>query len=322
MADVPSGTRVECESGRLCVVLSGYPASDVATLDALCRLASAVASAVRNVVDKSPPLDPGETVGKPPAEGPRERWIDRGVALVEWAEPPPGIHLAQQAYREVMKSKAARHGWKIFGVATIALLVVTFLVAGLWVLGSWIFGSLLLGIIGGVVIVLVGIRLAVNEALDTGKEYMDDRVEGCAVPWGIEAFIRGYAGHSGLVAEDPLELQRRLPVPVPGRAQAAWQGDLGEGMPGHLAIWIDPIGNPDHPEFWLIAAVSGAVDGSPQYRHANIDGLGIIGVKVDTYGRESGRLDSIASQAGRAAGKGRPGSDDRSSSGHPRWAGD
>ena len=322
LAGLPQTTRVECESGSLCVYIEGDAVSDPTILDELCHFASSLAEGIADVVAETPALEPGEALGAWPATSYSE-WVGKGADLVSWDTPPPSVVAAQQAYEPVIEKKANRSGLAIFGVASIALLLISILAAGGWFVANLLFGTRLIGIVGAVVIMILGLRSVRRTGLRTGIEDKEGRIRSTTVPWGLEAFGREYAKASGLTREDPDELRRRLPMPVPGRVQLAWQGDLGEGCHGHLAIWIDPCTNPAAPTFWLVAVAEGPIEVKDPTRRANLDGLGIAGVEVDSVGRSSHRLDWLREQvvASAASGTPAPGGSDIDAEGRPRWAG-
>ena len=122
---------------------------------------------------------------------------------------------------------------------------------------------------------------------------MDDRIEACAVPWGIEAFTREYAKHAGLAVEDPDELRHRLPSAAPGRPQMAWHGDLGGGTLGHLSVWIDPSDSPAPPRFRIAAVLSERVEVDGPYEIEEADGVFVVTTPVDSIGRAANRLDDL-----------------------------
>lgn len=322
LAGLPETTRVECESGSLCVYIEGDAVSDPSMLDDLCRFASALADGMAAVVEETPALEPGVALGEAPAT-PYSQWAGKGAELFHWDTPPPSVVAAQQAYEPLVEKKANRSGLAIFGVASIALLVISILAAGGWFVANLLFGTRLIGIVGAVVIMILGLRSIRHTGLRTGIEDKEGRIRSTTVPWGLEAFGREYAKASGLTREDPDELRRRLPMPVPGRAQLAWQGDLGNGCQGHLAIWIDPCTDPASPRFWLVAVANGPIELEPPHRFANLDGLGIAGVEVDSVGRSSHKLDwlreTVAASVG--AGPGASRGQDRDPAGRPLWAG-
>ena len=296
LAMLPKETRVECESGRLCVLIRGNAITDSQQLDALCRLASGLAEGMAKVVDAETPLDPGEPLPAP-RENRRTKWLGDGAGLVDWPTAPPSVIAAQQAYRPVIKKKATKTGWMTYGIASVALLFITLLTAAGWLAGSYLWGNPVIGAIGACFIVLGGIKAANRDGLKIGKEAMDDRVEACAIPWGIEAFTTEYAKHAGLTVEDPDELRRRLPLAAPGRPQMAWHGDLGNGVPGHISAWIDPTVAPAPPVFRLVAVLHGKVEAGGRYEVEESGGLTVVSTAVDSIGRAADRLDDLREKA-------------------------
>lgn len=289
---LPRETRVECESGRLCAFVRGCAITDGQLLDALCRLASGLAEGMSGVASSDPPLDPGQPLPEPP-ETKRTKWLREGAGLVEWPTMPASVVAAQQAYRPIVKKKAARTGWWTYGIASIALLFLTLISAAGWMFGSWLWGTPVIGVIGACFILLGGIKMANREGLKIGQAAIDDRVEACAIPWGIEAFTREYSKHSGLTVEDPDELRHRLRLASPGRPQMAWHGDLGGGVRGHLSVWIDPTNSPAPPRFRLVAALGERIDPDGRFEVEDADGLYVVSTEIDSIGRAAERLDDF-----------------------------
>lgn len=292
LAALPKETRVECEAGRLCAYIQGSPVTDGQRLDALCRLASGIAAGIAEVVAAETPLAPRDRIPEPP-ESTRGKWLREGAGLVEWPQAPASVIAAQAAYRPVIKKNATRSGWLTYGVGSLAMIFFSLIVAAAWFAGSLFWTSPAVGALGACFIVLGGIRVANREGLKMGQEALDDRIEACAVPWGLEAFSREYAKHSGLAVEDPEELRRRLPGVRSGRAQMAWHGELAPDVTGHLSSWIDPSGPTGQPRFRLVAVVGDEVEERDGIRVERIEGLTVASLDVDSIGRATGRLDDF-----------------------------
>jgi hypothetical protein len=292
LAAAPAGVEVELEFGMLCVWV-GRELTDAAELDALCRAASAVAQGVRAATERNPLLAAEfPTVGQPSND--RRRWIDAGVATVEWTEPPASVPAAVAAYERVVRGRAHRVGW-----ATALVLLAVLL--GLSATGIWI--GLETGMAaGGVITAIFAVVLVIailRASLQTAREVARDEIDARARPWGMEAFLRGYAGARALTLEDPNAVRRRLASPVRGHAVGAAHGRIAEGIDGHLIIWLEPgAGTPSR--YWLLAAVPapGHVPAPPPPYHAEVrEGLLVVGVLVDEADRSATALDRLAAVA-------------------------
>jgi hypothetical protein len=98
LGTAPERTAVTVQGGVLVVEANGYLDSP-ASLDALVRLASALARALRAVAaHELPRLAPG-TALPPPVDTPFRRWAREGAARVEWPEPPSDSASATSAYQ-------------------------------------------------------------------------------------------------------------------------------------------------------------------------------------------------------------------------------
>ena len=71
-------------------------------------------------------------------------------------------------------------------------------------------------------------------ALDLGREAKADHAASHALPWGLEAFTRGYASARGLAVEDRDAFRRRFESPVPGTPLKVLRG---AGC--RLVLWAD-----------------------------------------------------------------------------------
>jgi hypothetical protein len=85
-------------------------------------------------------------------------------------------------------------------------------------------------------------RCIVRAAIGTGRELAESERTARARPWGVEAFVRGYAASRGLTLEDAAVVRRRFDSPVRGHAVAALHGH-----DGHLLLWVAPDG-----ERWVL----------------------------------------------------------------------
>ena len=288
---------VEYESGRLAVWVRDRPLTDAASLDALCSFASAVADGLNEAAGSAPPLDLRAPLAMP-EPGAREKWVSAGADLVVWEEPPVSIIAAQERYKKDVRPQATRTGWKVYGIVGVSLFIFSLLVAGASLAISWAVDELAVGIVVAVASVVLGIFGATRIGLETGQEALDDRLKSSAIPWGIEAFARGYAKHAGLTREDHEELRRRLAVPFRGRCQIAWQGELAPGRTGHLSIWIDATGTPEPPRFFLLAVAGNNGAGAPAgYESSEVDGLRLTWQEVTSVQRADHRLDQLRAVA-------------------------
>jgi len=286
---------VEYECGRLAVWVRGRALTEPGALDALCRFASGVADGLSEVDGVGEPLDLGSPLPMPEPDA-RQAWTDAGAALVEWDAPPVSVVAAQERYKKDMKPHATRTGWKVYGIVAVTLFVFSLLVAAVSLGLSLAFDDYPMPIAIVIAVVSVGIgAIGANRiGLETGQEALEDRLNSSSVPWGIEAFARGYAGQSGLTREDHEEFRRRLAVPFRGRCQIAWQGELAPGRPGHLSVWIDPTDSPQPPRFYLLSVTAPTGTRSPAgYETREADGLRLTWQEVTSVQRADHRLDQL-----------------------------
>lgn len=224
---LPPGVRVRIEHGRLRAWTDGH-VTDPARLERLCRAASTVADTLRAAAAAEPALD---AVG-PPADTDRRRWVRAGAARVAWPQPPADVDSAIAAYRRVVGARARRFG----ALAGLVLFVVASLGAGALLAVGVRTGLAVGGIFTAAFAAWVLWRI-VAAAVGTARELSAAERDARAHPWGLEAFVQGYAGPRGLSVEDPRTVQRRFDAPVRGRAVAALHGPAG-----HLVLWLDPTG--------------------------------------------------------------------------------
>ena len=156
------------------------------------------------------------------ADDARRRWIVAGAAKVRWDEPPADFGTAVAAYERVA-AKSGRGLGLVFG--------------GLFFLVAALFGAFGLftgvrtgwALSAGVVTVLVASMLwrALRAAMQVSRDLSEGERDARARPWGLEAFVPGYARSRGLTVEDPVLVQRRFDSPVLGHAVAALHGPDG-----------------------------------------------------------------------------------------------
>ena len=291
--------QVEYESGRLAVWIREQALTDAGSLDALCRFASGLADGLREVGGSAPILDLALPLAMTEPDA-RDEWVRAGADLVNWEEPPVSIIAAQERYKQDVKPLAERTGWKVYGIVAISLFVFSLLVAAASLGLSLAFKEYPtpIAIVVAVVSVGLGAITANRIGLETGQEALDDRLKSSAVPWGIEAFARGYAEHAGLTREDHEELRRRLAVPFRGRCQIAWQGELAPGRAGHLSVWIDATNTPEPPRFYLLAAApKNGARASSGFESKETDGLRLTWQEVSSVQRADHRLDQLRAVA-------------------------
>lgn len=226
--NLPPGVQVEVEYGVLCAWMRGC-VTDPAQLDTLCRAASAVADALGAEVAAEPELRVDVPVG-PPADSERRRWVQSGAARVDWPEPPADVDTATAAYGRIVGGRARRFG---FVFALVFLMVAVLAAAALLAVGVTT-GLAAGGVVTAAFAVWVLWRI-VRAAVGLARELSADERNARARPWGLEAFVQGYARSRGLTVEDPAVVQRRFDSPVRGRAVAALHGP-----DGHLVLWQDP----------------------------------------------------------------------------------
>ena len=237
----PEGVQIEIEFGMVCAWMPGR-VTDPAQLDTLCRAASAFADAIEARLASEPDLDVHAPI-EPPADTERRRWIAAGAARVRWDAPPADVDTATAAYARIVRGGARRFG-VLFGLvffAVAALAAAALLTAGVAT------GLAAGGVVTAVFAVWVLWRI-VGAAVGLGRELTADERDARARPWGLEAFVQGYARSRALAVEDPVVVQRRFDSPVRGRAVAALHGP-----DGHVVLWLDPAG-----QRWVIR-IDGAV---------------------------------------------------------------
>lgn len=290
-------TRVEYVDGVLCVWVPGI-VEDGARLDALCAVAATLAAGMRSAIAGWGELD--VTRPLPPPSGPRQAWIDENVTRVRWDKPPASVLDARVAYEAIVADEAERAG----GRAHLVVLVAGVAVSILWVLASVGFALLIddyIALLAAPFGFLYGILKTFRYARESGQETVAGELVASAGPWGLEAFARGYARVRGLTVEDPDELRRRFTSPVGGRPLRALQGDLGGGVPGHLAIWRDWV----RETHWLIAIVAAPPGPEPAavppYQASRSGGLLVLGRQVTDAERTAAELDALAAEARRLA---------------------
>ncbi len=307
LAVAPEGTRVELEFGWLLVAVDNRTLDDSGELDALCRLAAAIVGGLERAAREHPPLDPERPLPADP-DRPRTRWVSAGVDLRPWPDPPSDVTTAQEAYRTVSVGAARPVARKVRGVVlgagSVSGLLNAAVFAGVWALS----GELSTAIVVGVGMFVLTTGTMARGAGIAARAVAGDLTEARTRPWGLEAFARGYARTRGLRTEDPDELRRRLGSPVPGRAQKAWHGDLGDGVLGHLAIWIDPTPAPAPPRHWLLAVVDAPAGRKPRVDAPYVllpapEGLCVVGEPVGEDERSVGRLDRLRAVARGVAGR-------------------
>lgn len=287
--------QVEYECGRLAVWVKDLALTDQTALDQLCRFAATLAADMAGAVESTPKLELESplTLSEPDA---RERWTRAGADLVDWEQPPVSIVAAQERYKQDVKPHANRTGWKVYGIVAVVLFLLSLLVAAGSLGLSLAFDEYPMPIAIMVAVISVGIgAIAANRiGLQAGQDAADDRLGASAIPWGIEAFARGYAEQSGLTRENHDELRRRVAVPFNGRPQIAWQGELAPGQDGHVSVWIDATNTPDPPRFYLLA-VTAADGGTPPagYMSSEADGLRLTWQEVTSVQRADHRLDQL-----------------------------
>lgn len=291
---------VEYECGKLAVWVKGRALTDQSELDQLCRFASSLAAGMGEVADSSPALDLAAPLPMPEPDA-RARWVEAGADLVEWAEPPVSVVAAQERYKKDVQPHANRTGWKVYGIVAVVLFVLGLLIAAGSLGLSLVFDDYPMPIAVMIAVVSVGAgAIAANRiGLQAGQDALDDRLSSSAIPWGIEAFGRGYAEHAGLTHEDHEELRRRLEVPFDGRPQIAWQGELAPGVPGHVSTWIDATNSPEPPRFYLLAATVPTGAPAPAgYESVEKAGTRLTWQEVTTVQRAQHRLDQLRAAAG------------------------
>jgi hypothetical protein len=295
LREAPWGTRIEVDYGVLCVSV-GRTVDDATELDALCRVATAVADGIRQVAARQEELDPDVALASPP-ETPRARWIDAGVDTVAWREPPPSAEQAAAAYAPVAAGAGRRAGRIAGGIALVLGVGASLAWVALWLaLAAWFGASppiaLVMGAGGVIALLVVSVRAAGSASGGTSHDHVVAR----ARPWGMEAFAREYARSRGLRMEDVDAFRHRFDAPLPGRPIKAFHGDLGDGVRGHLAIWQDPT-SPGRQRHWLLAVVrapSALPSVAPGYVAELRSGALVVAREVAESDRSLAALDALA----------------------------
>jgi hypothetical protein len=303
---VPPGTRIELQDGTLCVSVRGT-LEDPAQLDALCHLASAIATGVESAVALLPALDPAAPIGPAPDTA-HSLWVDQGLRSVQWPEPPASVPAAQAAYGQLAlnesrgkgEARSMRSLIAVVGLVAMAVLVGFDLL--LLVGFDQTPTELVLGVSSTILVVGWGIVRAIWQ---TGKDE-ETEVDSHAAPLGIEAFAREYARSRGMGLEDPDEFRRRFASPFPGWPLTVFFGELADGPTGRLVLWVDGS-DPAATRYVNMAVVpaparpvNGQVDGYYAATHA---GALVLAEEVPDEGRSLDRLDALAVAAARLAGR-------------------
>ncbi|MBE2319339.1 hypothetical protein DVA67_025405 [Solirubrobacter sp. CPCC 204708] len=252
---VPDGIEVELEHGALCVWTKGR-VTDPAAMETLCQTALDVAEAIQAEVMRQPQLE-AETAVAPPPRSEWRQWVEAGAARVRWTTPPADVDSAVAAYAPLVRSRARRFGvisgllfFVVAAVLTAAALYVgvrTELAAGGAITAAFAAWALW--------------RIA-RAAVGTARELSAAERDARARPWGLEAFVQGYAASRGLAVEDPAQVQRRFDCPVRGRAVAALHG-----ADGHVLLWRDVNG-----DRWIVRVTAAGVYAEPgEWSAAAID---------------------------------------------------
>jgi hypothetical protein len=280
----PEGTEVELRYGALCVSAPNA-ITQAAALDALCRVATAVAAGVARAAALLPSLDAAEPLPAPPVT-PRSQWIDAGVARVQWPQPPASVPEAAAAYAEAVRHEARGAGSSMRLIAFGAAVVVTILVAAAVVLGGRLFGDNNVEIAAFIVISAPFFLWRLGRSvLHAGREASDDHIAARATPWGIEAFARGYAAQRGLQLEDRDAFRRRFDSPVPGEPLKVMFGPIAAGAPaGRLVLWLDRL-DLAVKRYFVLAVVPGP------------HGPEVVSREVTDAERSAATLDALAVEA-------------------------
>jgi len=302
IAAAPAGTTVELRYGALCVSAKGA-ITDPAALDALCRVAAAVAAgvdraaALLNLQDPAAPLPA-------PRDDARARWIDAGVRRISWREPPASVPAAAAAYAQSVAAEAGIARRKTLMIAApVALVVALLALAGTVAMGKLV-GDAPLWTLGVVVVGAPFVVFRLVHGVHTmGREAAGAHTALRATPWGIEAFAREYARTRGLTLEDRDAFRRGFDSPVAGMPLKVFGGQIAERVRGRLVLWLDPT-DLSAKSYWLLAVVPSAGDAAPQppagapYSAGPRGGALVLSLEVPDGGRTAGNLDVLAAAAG------------------------
>jgi hypothetical protein len=230
LAGAAGRTLIEYRYGTLCVSAPGA-LTEGAALDGLCRVAAAFAAGMARAAAALPTLD-AAPLPAPPARPA----LDAGVARVAWHAPPGGVAEAEAAYASALAAEAAATGRSVrrltllVGVVFGALVLSACLALATLAAGTRVGVALFLLVFGPPYVWRLA-RAAYRAKREEAAAYVGAR----ALPWGIEAFARGYAQARGLALEDPGAFRRRFAAPLPGLPLAVLRG---EGV--RLVLWADP----------------------------------------------------------------------------------
>lgn len=192
--------------------------------------------------------------------------------------------------------------WKVRLVALVAVLVgialwIALDLALMALFQAARFELLLALVVSLVFLVPAGLRAAWR----AGGEIHQDEVAARALPWGLEAFAAQYAASRGLRAEDPDAFRHRFRSPVPGAPVRVLYGELGDGVRGWLALWVDESLPQTRNRLLAVApAPAGAVP-APGYEAHVADGLLVLCDDVRPEERSVARLDALRAAAVAAA---------------------
>jgi hypothetical protein len=323
MLAAPKLLVAEARPGILELHLPGYQV-DPEALEALCRLGSALAGRVLQVAEQLPRLDPAMQLPAP-ADTEEQRWLDGNVPEVEWPVAPPDAPAAVAAYRDTAARDESLHavlgqrtaGDSISRVTFLVLAVVFGLSAAVMVgvlvavgvaalagLGAAVAAGVVAGPLAGTLTGFGFIRLGKRTRARRQLSVSEHVIGRFAARLGLEAFAREYARARGMTLEDPDELRARLACPLPGIPVKAIHGDLGDGVVGRLAFWLDDtdVTRATLYNVAVVAANGSTRDPSSGYEAFAADGCLLLAQRVDALGRSAARLDELRSEVVRITG--------------------
>ena len=271
LALAPPATVVEYRYGGLCVSARGA-ITDPAALDALCRVAATFAAGMRRAAGLLPALDPAAELPAP-AQTPRSQWIDQGVARVTWHTPPASVPEATAAYAQAVEEEAAGSGRSARRIGLGAAFVIAWIALGITLGLGYAFDRVLESVAVCIFFGPFFLYRLFKGALELGREAKADHAASHALPWGLEAFTRGYASTRGMVPEDRDAFRRRFESPVPGTPLKVLRG---KGC--RLVLWAD-YSDVTRRTYHLIGV-----------------GKRIVAHEVDDAGRSIANLDRLAAE--------------------------
>ena len=288
--------------GWLCIS-APHVWSDPNRLDWMCHAAARFVAGVRRAVAAQPSLD-HESPLPPPRDNDRTPWMEDGLVMVDFPEPPPSVEMAVAAYADRLRPASRARGRKAGLIALVVSVVALVLFAAIDLI-ALAFGVPGVLVLAGIVFeIVVFLPFTIRAAWKAGREFGEDDLSFRSRHLGLEAFSRGYASARGLALEDRDALRHRLDPPLPGAPLRSWHGRLGAtGVMGRLVLWIDrtEAGTTDYSLIAVVPPPAGEVTGIGGYAMVRQPGALVLIDRHVQGDRSAERLDALAAAAGRMA---------------------